>query len=309
MTPGAPDPDSPPRLPIPAPRDTGAVSLPDGRRLAYAAYGAASTRSVLYFHGLPSSRFEGALTDAPARALGLQVLSLDRPGMGRSSFQAGRKLTDWPSDVSALADAMGLDRFGVMGTSGGGPYALACASALPSRVAAAAVLAGLGRVAEPARPPGLRGFSRLFLGLALRAPWCLPAVCAPVSLALRTSAPDLYLRRFAWGLCAKDRAALADGLVREAMLGAFRESAAAGYRGPCHDLLVAARPWGFDPASIRVPVRFYHGDMDPVVPLEMSQELAVLIPGAVLHVPPGEGHYSLPVRCAEEALCAVAEAL
>ncbi len=285
------------------------MGLPDGRRLAYAEYGAPGPKAVLYFHGLPSSRLEGALTDVHARTLGLRVISIDRPGMGGSSFQPARRLTDWPSDVSAFADALGLERFGVMGTSGGGPYALACASALPARVVAAVVLAGLGCVAEPARPAAFTGFSRFFLGLARRAPWCLPAVCAPVSLALRTRAPDLYLRRFAWGLCQKDRATLLDGTVRGAMLGAFRESAAAGYRGPCHDLFVAARPWGFDPASIEIPVRLYHGDEDSVVPSEMSRELAGLIPGASLRVPPGEGHYSLPVSYVEEALRTVAAAL
>jgi pimeloyl-ACP methyl ester carboxylesterase len=309
VTPGAPEPDGPVRPRPPAPRAEGVVRLHDGRRLAYAEYGADSPRTVIYFHGLPSSRLEAALTDAGARALGLRILSPDRPGMGGASFQPGRRITDWPSDVEQLAAALGLGRFGVMGTSGGGPYALACAAALPAMVSAAVLLAGLGRVAESDRTIPYRGFTRFFLGLARRAPWCLPAVCAPVSLGLRTKAPDLYLRRFALGLCGEDRRVLKDPLVRGAMLGAFRESASAGHRGPCHDLRIAVRPWGFSPESIGVPVHLYHGEDDSVVPHAMSEELADLVPGARLHLLPGEGHYSLPVRQVYGALGLLAESL
>jgi pimeloyl-ACP methyl ester carboxylesterase len=283
--------------------------LPGGRRLAYAEYGAPNGPTVLYFHGLPSSRLEGALTDAEARRLGLRVLSLDRPGMGRSTLLRGRRLADWPEDVDHFAEAMGMERFAVLGTSGGGPYALACAARLPRRVAATALLAGLGRVAESSRPVPLRGFSRFFLGAARRAPWSLPVLCLPASLGLRTRAPDLYLRRFASGLSPSDRETLLDPVVRGALLSAFRESAARGYRGPCHDLTLAARPWGFDPASISVPVHLYHGDRDGVVPLAMAEDLATLIPGAALHVLPGEGHYSLPVKYVGAALEALAQAL
>lgn len=306
MTPGGPEP-VPITLPVPLKEDT--VSLPDGRRLAYAEYGLPDSPPVFYFHGLPSSRLEGALTDAEARRIGLRILSLDRPGMGSSSFQRRRRISDWPEDVAHFADAMGLERFGVLGTSGGGPYALACAAALPGRVTAAALLAGLGRLAESSRAVTLTGFSWLFLGLARRAPWSLPALCAPVAMGLRTRAPDLYLRRFASGLSPLDREALLDPVVRGAMVGAFRESAASGHRGPCHDLRIASQPWGFDPASIPVPVHLYHGDRDTVVPLSMSEDLAAVIPGAELSVFPGEGHYSLPVRHAGRALQYLAESI
>jgi pimeloyl-ACP methyl ester carboxylesterase len=304
VTPGGPEPVP---ITLPVPRKEGAVPLPDGRRLAYAEYGLPSSPPVLYFHGLPSSRLEGALADAEARRIGLRILSLDRPGMGNSSFQPRRGIADWPKDVERFADDLGLARFGVLGTSGGGPYALACAATLPGRVTAAALLAGLGRLADTSRVVQLTGFSRFFLGLARRAPWSLPALCVPVAFSLRTRAPDLYLRRFAFRLCELDREALLDPLVLGAMVGAFRESAAAGHRGPCHDLRIACQPWGFDPASISSPVHLLHGDKDTVVPPAMSEELAGIIPGAKLDILPGEGHYSLPVRHAGRALQFLAE--
>lgn len=287
---------------VPSPRLEGSVALPDGRTLAYAEYGAAEGTPVLYFHGLPSSRREGALADRQARRLGLRIISVDRPGFGGSSFQSDRRIADWPGDISRLADTLSLPRFGVMGTSGGGPYVLACAASLPDRVTGAVLLCGLGRVAETSDTPAFRGFARFALGVARRAPVLLPAVCIPVAWGLHTPAVDFYFKHFAHGLGDLDSRALLDPLVRGALVAAFRESARGGHRGPCHDLRIAAHPWGFDPRDITVPVHFFHGDRDRVVPHSMSTELAGLIRGARVDILPGEGHYSLPVRHSREAL-------
>ena len=280
--------------------------LPDGRALGWADYGIPEGRPVFYFHGLPSSRLEAALTKPHAADLGLRIISVDRPGFGHSAFQEGRRIIDWPNDVVALADSLSIGPFAVLGTSGGGPYALACAALLPHRVTAVAVMCGLGRVAESSGNTAFRGFARFALALARRAPFMLPALCMPVAWGLHTPAVDFYLKHFAHGLGALDRRTLLDPVVRSALVAAFRESARGGYRGPCHDLCLAAQPWGFDPRDIAVPVHLFHGDRDRVVPSSMSTDLATLIRGARVDILPGEGHYSLPVRHSREALSRLA---
>ncbi|KAL9125260.1 MAG: hypothetical protein Q9217_005508 [Psora testacea] len=124
-------------------RDTQTVTLPDRRTLSYAEYGPATGYPVLYFHGYPSSRLEAGPVAYLAARRGLRLIAPDRPGFGLSTFQPGRKITSWPADVSLLASHLGLTRFAVLGGSGGGPYALACAQALPhTQMSAVGVLAG-----------------------------------------------------------------------------------------------------------------------------------------------------------------------
>ncbi|HST64670.1 MAG TPA: alpha/beta hydrolase [Mycobacteriales bacterium] len=113
--------------------DTHEIRLPDGRSMAYSDLGAGP--AVLACHGTPGTRLEGQA------AAGLRVLTPDRPGFGRSSPQPGRTLADWPADAAVLLDALGLDRVGVIGGSGGGPYAIATGVALGDRVTAVALLA------------------------------------------------------------------------------------------------------------------------------------------------------------------------
>jgi pimeloyl-ACP methyl ester carboxylesterase len=103
------------------------IRLRGGRRLGYAERGDPGGRPLLYFHGWPGSRVEGCLGDEPARAKGIRLMALDRPGMGLSDHQPRRALVDWPDDVIEVAAALRLDRFAVLGISGGGPYAAVCA--------------------------------------------------------------------------------------------------------------------------------------------------------------------------------------
>jgi hypothetical protein len=106
----------------------GQIQLDDGRRLGYAEYGDPKGKPMLYCHGLPASRLEAAFCDTAAKQLGIRIVAVDRPGYGLSDFQAQRLMSGWPDDVLQLTGILGIERFAVMGVSGGGPYALACAS-------------------------------------------------------------------------------------------------------------------------------------------------------------------------------------
>src|SRR5208282_1859736 len=131
------------------------IVLADGRKLGYSEYGAQRGLPVLGFHGTPGSRFMFRLVHEPARRLGLRIIAPDRPGFGLSDYQENRTLSDWANDVSALADKLGLARFGVAGISGGGPYVAACAALLPERVTAAALISPVGPLHSPDGPGNL----------------------------------------------------------------------------------------------------------------------------------------------------------
>ena len=118
------------------------IKLKDGRTLGYAEYGAPQGKPVFEFHGNPSSRLGSKFLDEAAKRLGARIIGIDRPGMGLSDYKSGRQLLDWPDDVFELADALGIDRFAILGGSGGTPSVLACAYKIPERLTAVAVLFG-----------------------------------------------------------------------------------------------------------------------------------------------------------------------
>ncbi|CAI7641297.1 unnamed protein product [Penicillium crustosum] len=151
------------------------MRLSDGRTLGYAEYGCKTGHPLMFMHGYPQCRLEASAIDHVFRQRGIRVIAPERPGFGLSTVQPNRRIMDWPADVQALADHLGLSRFAIMGGSGGGPYALACAQVLPQdMMSAVGVLAGAGNwragahhmpwiyrasmLAAEHWPAGLRGF-------------------------------------------------------------------------------------------------------------------------------------------------------
>jgi pimeloyl-ACP methyl ester carboxylesterase len=150
----------------------GDVLLSDGGRLAYTEWGDPAGRPVLEFRGLPSSRRGDALDLAALTRAGVRRITVDRPGVGFSDPQPGRTMLDWPNNVRAVADTLGLKSFAVLGTSGGGPYAAACAFALPDRVNRAVIVSGLGPLDRPGALDGVNRGEAATMILARRTrPW------------------------------------------------------------------------------------------------------------------------------------------
>src|SRR5687768_17230337 len=124
--------------------------------MGYAELGRPDGRPIVLLHGFLSSRLAGVLADADARALGVRLIAVDRPGHGLSDFKRRRRVAHWVPDVASLADVLGLDRFAVLGVSTGGPYAAACAALLPQRVRTAGIVSGWAPSNAPRTKPGLR---------------------------------------------------------------------------------------------------------------------------------------------------------
>jgi pimeloyl-ACP methyl ester carboxylesterase len=133
------------------------IKLRDGRLLGYAEFGAPEGMPVFYFHGFPGSRLDYLFFDDGEVAMenNARIIAVDRPGMGQSAFKRGRQILDWPDDVIALADALRIDRFGVLGISGGGPYAAACAFKIPARLTATGIVCGMGPSDAPRMKDGV----------------------------------------------------------------------------------------------------------------------------------------------------------
>lgn len=151
---------------------TNVVRLHDGRNLAFAEYGAALGTPVFFFHGLPSCRLMHP-DDNMCRALGVRLITADRPGFGRSDPQPGRTLLDWADDVAELADHLSLGKFAAVGTSGGGPFLAACAYKLEARMTGATIVAGSGPLDDPAVLAGMARERRIGYTLARHAPFLL----------------------------------------------------------------------------------------------------------------------------------------
>ena len=265
------------------------IRLSDGRQLACAELGDPAGRPVIVFHGLPGSRLQQHPDPGIARGLGLRLIHFDRPGFGLSAPRPRRSLPQAAADVAELADRLGIREFAVAGVSGGTPPGLACTALLGTRVLRTAIISGLG-------PPGSIGGAAVNPGarvgyfLAHRASWVMKfPLQAAAAMARRN--PQRYLDSIATALSPPDRRILGRPEVRAVMAAdvveAFRQGAAA----MIEDLSLATREWGLPLGTIRTPVSFWHGMEDWVVPDGAARHLAAAIPGAALHLLPGEGHF------------------
>jgi pimeloyl-ACP methyl ester carboxylesterase len=281
-------------------RDYTTIQLGDGRRLGFAQWGDPHGNPVLEFRGLPSSRLGDAIDPGFLHANRIRRITVDRPGVGRSDYLPGRRLLDWPNDVLQLVDALGLDRFWVLATSGGGPYALACARRIPQRLARVALVSGLGPLDRPGALDGMNPTERRIMLLARRMPVVARAVVG-LAVAAEDRRPGTLLAGLAKAMPACDRAVLARPEVRANLLDSYARAFAHGTRGQVHDWGVIATRWGFAPEEITVEVDVWQGDQDDRVPPHHAEHLAAAIPHSRLRILPGQGHM-IAFTCIEQAL-------
>jgi pimeloyl-ACP methyl ester carboxylesterase len=281
------------------------VRLPDGRRLGYAEFGDPLGRPVLYFHGFPASRLEARLAHEAALRTGVRLVAADRPGSGLSDFLPERTLSDWPVDVTSLAESLGLGRFAILGVSGGGPYAAACACLMPQRLTAVGIVGGLGPLAKAKAGREMQPAARFSFFLARRAPKMTGILYRGMVVPFFRFLPAIPLALLSAGAPPRDREVLQRPGVKRVLLASLAEAFRQGGRGAVQELLLYSRPWGFDPAAIRARVEFWHGERDATVPVSMGRNLAAIIPGCKATFLPEEGHFSLPVDHAEEILRAL----
>lgn len=283
-------------------------TLAGGRRLAWCRYGDAGGSPLYVFHGFPGSRLQAALLHEPARRAGISLVAPDRPGFGRSAFDARRTVLSWADDVAQLADHLGHRRFGVLGISCGGAYALACAHRMPKRLDYVGLLAGMGPMDLPAiRRDQLPVLTAMF-ALARTAPMLAAPLLIADLLLFRGSA-ERAVRVLASMLSPPDRRALAaDAGVAAAFGASLAEAYAGGLRGALREAHLIGRERGFALCDIMVPVHVYQGGHDRHVPPAMGRHIAETVPNGRLRWYPDEGHLSIVIRAIDDVLTDLAAA-
>ena len=284
------------------------IKLRDGRALGYAEVGDPLGQPVLHFHGTPSSRFEGSrpAVDEIATRIGARVILPERPGFGLSDFKPKRAILDWPDDVIELADALNLDRFAVMGLSGGGPYVAACAWKISARLSAAGILSGLGPLDAPGAFDGMAKSDRQLFAIAQRFPWLLRPLAWYLTRGMREN-PDKIIEQFLADLPGPDKVAMNRPDVKEMLIKMAIGGLEQGVRGTAWEYALFTRQWGFRLEDISMSVHVWHGEIDAACPISMGRYVASSIPSSRAKFYPKEGHLSLFVNHYEAVLSAMVD--
>jgi pimeloyl-ACP methyl ester carboxylesterase len=252
----------------------------------------------MVFHGTPGSRLEQHSGSETYDRLGVRLIGVDRPGLGLSDPLPGRAIHDWPDDVVQLADALGLDRFFILGYSGGGPYAAACALSIPQRLNTVGIVS-----TSAAKAPADEAEAT--------APEQEPYGDTSWAETFRRDPGAFIDGVFGSGSDAPitDRRILERPEVRAWLVASVMEAFRQGIDGPVHDVYlmdrpwnVMDRPWGLDPSAIRAPVCVWHGELDDDDSVETARFLARVIPECRAFFYSGEGHLLIFER--EEAILA-----
>jgi pimeloyl-ACP methyl ester carboxylesterase len=280
------------------------VEVGPGAVLAVEEYGDANGVPVLFCHGWPSSRTMARLTDEPARALGIRIISPDRPGISGSTLKLDRKLSDWPDTVERLTDHLGIGEFRILAISGGAPYAYATAVAMPERVRAIAIVAGALPLAEIANTDGLLPLYRWMLALYRVRPLLLQRLFHLARPLLSMRSPirfrPLLLKMLLLRPC--DAESLRDAAAFDAVFESQRRAWRGSAEGVIADAQIYAQPWGFAVEDVRVPVRLWHGKQDRAFSVLLAEELASRFSNCKARFVEDAGHYSLPIRHMREIL-------
>jgi pimeloyl-ACP methyl ester carboxylesterase len=281
---------------------TKVVQLQNGGHLAVDEYGDPAGQPVFFCHGWPSSRMMAVLTDEAARDLGVRIISPDRPGVNESAFQKDRTLLHWPLLLKELADNLGIERFRVLGISGGAPYAFASAWSMPEQVEGIAVVSGVPPISELTGHDGLLGLYRWMLTLYRVRPQLLRR-CFYLARPFATRRVPIRLRPMLLKLLQPcDAAVLRDSRAFEACFESQRRAWRVSAEGVMVDAEIYARPWGFALEEVRVPVRLWHGKTDRSFSYHLAEQVAQRLPNCQARFVEAAGHYSLPIRHMHEIL-------
>jgi pimeloyl-ACP methyl ester carboxylesterase len=268
----------------------------DGRAIAFAVWGDSTGFPVLSLHGTPGSRFDRWPNDVLYKELGVCIVTHDRPGYGQSTRRRGRSVVDEVDDVITLADHLGFERFGVLGGSGGGPHALACAALRPDRVVRAVCAVGIAPIGpsglerdewlDGMDPENVKEFGWAEAGEDVLA---VELEREHAEMRKRVAAdPTTVLGDFE--LSTSDRAQLARPEIIQIIRESIPEQARNGVWGWVDDDLAFLRPWGFEVSEIRARVLVRYGTTDVLVPPRHGEWLAANVPECVVKLDDVAGH-------------------
>lgn len=277
---------------IDRPKLEGNVAVGEDRQIGFAEFGAPQGRTIFWLHGTPGARRQIPIeARAYAEEADIRLIGIDRPGIGSSTPHQYQNVLAFTDDLRTIADTLGIDTMAVVGLSGGGPYTLACAAAMPERVVAAGVVGGVAPATGTDRIGG-----GLMGNVGTRVAPLLELAKVPIGMVATTlirlirplagPAADLY------GLVSPpaDRALLARPEIKAMFLDDLLNGSRRQMTAPLYDIVAFARDWGFGLDTVKVPVLWWHGDADHIVPYAHGQHVVSRLPDAELYPMPGESH-------------------
>jgi pimeloyl-ACP methyl ester carboxylesterase len=288
--------------------DEASLTLPDGRVVEYFDGGDPSGRPIFHQPGSPGTRSFGRLWHQAAVATGARLISVSRPGYGRSTAIVGRpSLSGAGRDIAVLATLLGLDQYAVVGASGGGPFAVAAAAVDPQRVRAVGVVAGVGpwrELADPSTEPEERA--------------CLARLDEGDLVGARAGLRDLVENVWQRGLRELDDTARLDAWLGDDPMArdeAYRAMMAQAMRevlesteGAVFDGLAHGGGWDLDLGAVQAATLLWYGGADESCPVTYGRWYAERIANAELVVFPDEGHLTVGDSHRPEVLAALLKA-
>jgi len=279
------------------------LTLSDGRKLAFAEFGKQDGYPVLYFHSSPGSRLDPLLLgDEVFNQFGLRVIAPDRPGMGASDFQPDRGFSNWPEDVISLTEALGINKFSVLGVSGGGGYAAVCAAKIPEKLNKVVIASGAWQIdSKTLRNIGFP--MNLQWQLAKYVPILLP-IMLRMMIKMMSQPPKGGFDQDSMPpnkiMPAADHAAMVQPDRIAVLQQTLSEVLKQGNKGPVWDMCLIVREWDFNQAEIQIPLTLFHGEQDRNFPVGVVQQIVKRLPRAEFITYPEDGHISTYVNHFDE---------
>ncbi len=282
------------------------IVLSSGRTVSFCQYGDSCGKPLLYFHGWPSSQSQASSLHELALRRKIRILAMDRPGIGRSDHQPGRTLMDWPKLVAEFTDRLRIGQFYAHAVSGGSLYALALAKAMPERLLGVSIVCGAPNFASVGGQESLPFQYRALLVMYARLrPW----LHLPFDLGLllaRQRATDFPMSTLLKiRLCELDAQVMLEQGELEVIARSYREAWTGNIDALITEAEIYLNPLGFNLAEVTYPIHYWHGEKDRNIPIALGRKMADLLPNAIRHWMPEDGHFSLPVLRGQEIFEAV----
>lgn len=269
--------------------------LSDGRKLGYIEYGNSDGIPIFLLHGTPGSRVFGLENEPLIEEENLRVITPERPGYGLSSPLKGRSISCYSNDIEALADYLEIPKFHVAGVSGGGPYALACASILSSRVLSATLIASATPMEMEDYFKGMSIGNKFAFVMSKYLPWLLKPIYKYAAAYYRKK-PEKLFEGLKSQLCEWDVKVMEVMEDKDQLKGfvdhiceAYKQGSTAAYT----DTYLVTRPWGIDFSGINSPIFMWHGESDTLVPIYPAKKFAKALPNCHSHFVADAGHFLL----------------
>ncbi|MBI2786456.1 MAG: alpha/beta hydrolase [Legionella longbeachae] len=275
------------------------ISLKDGRLLGFSEFGDPKGHPVFYFHGFPGSRLQASDFHEVAKTHHYRFFGIDRPGMGVSTFNKKHSILSWSQDISALANCLKIDRFSIIGHSGGAPFVMACAYAIPERLIGAAIVSGMAPTTLPESKVGMARGLQIINALVRNIPgFAFLLMKIQQKMMLK---PKVF-NQFVQKLPMPDRIILQDSNRINAMIDALAGAFNQGARGPAQEMQLILQPWGFDLKKITYPITIWQGKLDMQVPVSHAEVYKTRLPHARLKLFENEAHLSTLYNHMEDIL-------